>query len=69
LERCRSAQGSTASYFTTGSGLKISPDKWLLYVANSYLPGPDGRRFLINMALDTTPSIRIVTHWTAGLKE
>ena len=36
---------------------------------NSYIPGPDGQRFLVNMSLDSTPPpIDIVRNWTAGLK-
>jgi Tol biopolymer transport system component len=38
-------------------------------VRNSYIPSPDGTRFLVNMALDTTsPPIHVVRNWTAGLK-
>ena len=36
---------------------------------NSYIPGPDGQRFLVNMSLDSTPPpIHIVRNWTAGFK-
>jgi eukaryotic-like serine/threonine-protein kinase len=36
---------------------------------NSYIPNNDGRRFLVNMTVDTTaPSIHVVRNWTAGLK-
>jgi serine/threonine protein kinase/Tol biopolymer transport system component len=36
---------------------------------NSYIPGPDGQRFLVNMSLDTTaPPIHVVRNWTAGFK-
>ena len=37
-------------------------------VRNSYIPSPDGTRFLVNKALDTTPPIHVVRNWTAGLK-
>ena len=41
----------------------------VLRTRNSYIPSPDGQRFLVNMALDTTtPPIRVVRNWTAGLK-
>jgi hypothetical protein len=37
---------------------------------NSYIPSPDGQRFLVNMSLDTTsPPINVVKTWTAELKE
>ena len=40
------------------------------FIKNSYLPAPDGQRFLVNMALDsTTPPICVVRNWTAGLKD
>jgi Tol biopolymer transport system component len=42
----------------------------VLFVRNSYIPSPDGQRFLVNMALDTTtPPIHVVRNWTAGLKD
>ena len=37
---------------------------------NSYIPSPDGRRFLVNQLLDTDlPPIHVIRNWTAGLKE
>jgi len=37
---------------------------------NSYIPSPDGKRFLINMTVDSTaPPIHIIHNWTAGLKD
>ena len=39
-------------------------------VRNSYIPSSDGRRFLVNMALDTAaPPIHVVRNWAAGLKD
>jgi len=39
-------------------------------VRNSYFPSPDGERFLVNLALDTTaPPIHVVRNWTAALKD
>ena len=41
----------------------------VLRIRNSYIPSPDGQRFLVNMALDTTtPPIHVIRNWTAGLK-
>jgi len=41
----------------------------VLRVRNSYIPSPDGTRFLVNMPLDTTvPPIHVVRNWTSGLK-
>ncbi len=37
---------------------------------NSYIPSPDGQRFLVNMLLDTAaPPIHVIRNWTAGLKD
>jgi len=37
---------------------------------NSYIPSPDGQRFLVNMTLDTiVPPIHVVRNWTAGLRD
>jgi eukaryotic-like serine/threonine-protein kinase len=42
----------------------------ILYVRNSYIPSPDGQRFLVTMALDTTaPPIQVIRNWTEGLKD
>jgi len=39
-------------------------------VRNSYIPSPDGKRFLVNMALDTTaPPVHVVKNWTAELRD
>ncbi|AMY08546.1 Serine/threonine-protein kinase PrkC [Luteitalea pratensis] len=39
-------------------------------VRNSYIPSPDGTRFLVNMTLDTSaPPIHVVRNWAAGLKD
>jgi Tol biopolymer transport system component len=39
-------------------------------VRNSYIPSPDGTRFLVNMALDTSaPPIHVVRNWVAELKD
>ena len=36
---------------------------------NSYIPSPDGTRFLVNMTVDSTaPPIHVIRNWTAGLK-
>jgi eukaryotic-like serine/threonine-protein kinase len=37
---------------------------------NSYIPGPDGKRFLVNMELGTAaPPIHVIRNWTAGVKD
>ena len=42
----------------------------VMFVRNSYIPTRDGQRILVNMALDsTTPPIRVIRNWTAGLKD
>lgn len=42
----------------------------VMFVRNSYIPTRDRQRILVNMALDSTiPPIRVVTNWTAGLKD
>jgi eukaryotic-like serine/threonine-protein kinase len=34
---------------------------------NSYIPSPDGQRFLVNMSLDTAaPPIHVIRNWTVG---
>ena len=39
-------------------------------VRNSYIPAPDGKRFLVNMTLDTAaPPIHVVRNWAKGLDE
>jgi Tol biopolymer transport system component len=39
-------------------------------VRNSYVPSPDGQKFLVNMALETAaPPIHVIRNWTAALKE
>ena len=41
----------------------------VINVRNSYVPSPDGNRFLVNMTLDDTRSpIHVVRNWTAGIK-
>ena len=37
---------------------------------NSYIPSSDGKRFLVNMTVDSTaPPIHVIRNWTAGLKD
>jgi eukaryotic-like serine/threonine-protein kinase len=58
--------GSKFDYGTPHPLFEMRAEVYL--VRNSYIPSPDGSRFLVNMALDTTPPIHVVTNWTAGLK-
>ena len=35
----------------------------------SYVPAPDAKHFLVNMALEKSPPIYVIRNWTAGLKD
>ena len=60
--------GPTFDYGTPRLLFEMRANVYL--VRNSYIPSPDGTRFLVNMALDTNPPpIHVIRNWTADVKK